>query len=206
MESEALAFPTHGTFTTSPTMPPRKDQDIFLSASIENQTTASFHNAFRYGLTRKREQDSLWTQSGNQVPASSYGTDYCFGPETLGNIVTITGANGYSATGQAVLDCSTFHVQYVNNRDQAGYQGDITITPHLSGLAGFQYEDERGAEPGSSYYTPVARTNYFVPLAVHGDFKQRFFYTLGGSLEHYSLFGLAGFAARRLELLPAPPA
>ena len=162
-----------------------KDQDIFFAGSISNQTTASLHNVVRYGLTRKREQISLWSQSGNR---ESY-TDYCFGPGTLGNTVTITGANGYSATGQAVLDCSTFRAQYVNNRDQAGYQGDITITPHLSGLAGFQYEDERGAQPGSSYYTPVARTNYFVPLAMHGDFKQRFFYTLGGSLEHYSLFG-----------------
>jgi len=166
-----------------------KDQDIFLSASIDNQTTASLRNSIRYGLTRKREQVSLWTQSGTPVPVSDYATDYCFGPETFGNTVTITGANGYSATGQAVLDCSTFRAQYVNSRDHAGYQGDITITPHLSGLAGFQYEDERGAEPGSTYYTPVARTNYFVPLAVHGDFKQRFFYTLGGSLEHYSLFG-----------------
>ena len=162
-----------------------KDQDIFFAGSISNQTTASLRNAVRYGLTRKREQISLWNTSGTH---ESY-LDYCFGPGTLGNTVTITGANGYSATGQAVLDCSTFRAQYVNNRDQAGYQGDITITPHLSGLAGFQYEDERGSQPGSGYYTPVARTNYFVPLAVHGDFKQRFFYTLGGSLEHYSLFG-----------------
>ena len=34
---------------------------------------------------------------------------------------------------------------------------------------------------------------------MHGDFKNRFFYTLGGSLEHYSLFGMqttprAGFS------------
>jgi iron complex outermembrane receptor protein/vitamin B12 transporter len=169
----------------------QKDQNIFLSASIANQTAASFHNAIRYGLTRKREQETLWNLSGNK---QSY-VDYCFGPGTLGNLVTIAGANGYSATGQAALDCASansgyvYKSQLVNNRDQAGYQGDITITPHLSGLAGFQYEDERGAEPGSSYYTPVARTNYFVPLAVHGDFKQRFFYTLGGSIEHYSLFG-----------------
>jgi len=162
-----------------------KNQDIFLSASVDNQTTASLHNVIRYGLTRKREQDSRWTTPGI---FQSYN-DYCFGPAYLGSIVTITGANGYSANGQAVLDCSTFHIQYVSNRDQAGYQGDITITPHLAGLAGFQYEDERGAEPGSSYYTPVERTNYFIPLAVHGDFKDRFFYTLGGSIEHYSLFG-----------------
>lgn len=167
-----------------------KDQDIFFAGSIGNQTTASFHNELRYGLTRKREQVSLWTQSGNSLPATAYSTDYCFGPETLGNTVTITGANGYAATGQAVLDCGTFHVPYVNNRDQGGYQGDITVTPHLFGLIGVQYEDERGAEPGSSYYTPVHRSNYYVPLAVHGDFKERFFYTLGGSIEHYSLFGL----------------
>ncbi len=162
-----------------------KVQDIFLSAAVDNQTTSSLHSVIRYGLTRKRQQDSLWTESGD--PASYL--DYCFGPGTLGNTVTINGANGYSATGQAVLDCSTYKTQSVNNRDQIGYQGDLTITPHLFALAGFQYQDERGAEPGSTYYTPVSRTNYFVPLGVHGDFKNRFFYTLGGSLEHYSLFG-----------------
>jgi len=166
-----------------------KDQNIFLSGSIDNQTTAGFHNSIRYGLIRKREQVTLWQISGNQVPVTEYSTDYCFGPETLGNAVTITGANGYSATGQAVLDCSPYAVQYVNNRDHGGYQGEITITPHLAGLIGLQYEDERGAQPGSTYYSPVKRINSFIPLGVHGDFKQRFFYTLGGSLEHYSLFG-----------------
>ncbi len=162
-----------------------KTQDIFLSGAVDNQTTASLHSVIRYGLTRKREQDSLWSESGNQEPY----LNYCFGPGSIGNIVTITGANGYSATGQAVLDCSTYAVQYVSNRDQIGYQGDLTITPHLFALAGYQYQDERGAEPGSTYYKPVKRNNYFVPLAVHGDFKNRFYYTLGGSLEHYSLFG-----------------
>ena len=173
----------------------QKDQNIFLSASIENQTTHSFHNSVRYGLVRKREQVDLWNLSGNPVAF----TNYCFGPGTLGNVVTINGANGYSATGQAVLNCSTFHAQYVSNRDMLMYQGDINITPHLIGLIGFQYENERGAQPGSTYYSPVERNNYDYIAAVHGDFKQRFYYTLGGSLEHYSLFGVqtsprAGFS------------
>jgi iron complex outermembrane receptor protein/vitamin B12 transporter len=163
-----------------------KNQNIFMSASIGNQTTASFHNDVRYGLTRKREQDTLWSLSGTPV---AY-TGYCFGPGTLGNPVTITGANGYSASGQAVLDCSTYKSQLVSNRDQLMYRGDITITPHLSALIGFQYEDERGAEPASSYYPSVDRTNYDYMAAVHGDFKSRFYYTLGGGLEHYSLFGV----------------
>jgi vitamin B12 transporter len=42
----------------------QKDQNIFLSASIDNQTTASFRNEIRYGLTRKREQYDLWRDSG----------------------------------------------------------------------------------------------------------------------------------------------
>ena len=163
-----------------------KVQDIFLSGSIDNQTTVGFHQNARYGLTRKREQDNLWTISGINVNP----TPYCFGPGTLGNPVTITGANGYSASGQAVLDCSTYGVQFVSNRDQISYRGDLTITPHLTGLIGFQYVDERGAEPGEqAYYPSVERNNYDYLAAVHGDFKERFFYTLGGGLEHYSLVG-----------------
>jgi vitamin B12 transporter len=169
-----------------------KDQDIIASGSIDNQTTASLHNSVRYGLTRKREQETLWTLSG----ISQLYTPYCFGPGTLGNYITITGANGYVTAGQAALDCASGNTSYVDksqlvsNRDQVVYRGDITITPHLMALIGFQYEDERGGEPGSSFYPSVERRNYDYIAAVHGDFKNRFFYSLGGSLEHYSLFGV----------------
>ncbi len=167
----------------------QKDQDLFISASVDNQTTATLHNEVRYGLTRKREQYDVWHPSGN-FQAFSY---YCFNSAYLGNTVTIRGANGYSATGQAVLDCAgsyPTHSQTVNNRDWFGYQGNLTITPHLTALAGLQYEDERGSEPGSTYYTPVERTNYdYIPISVHGDFKNRLYYTLGVGIERYSMFG-----------------
>lgn len=169
----------------------QKDQRIFLSASIDNQTTADFHNSLRYGATRKREQYTIWQPSGEYVSYSSY----CYAPAYLGNKVTITGANGYSATGQAVLDCSRSTPgpgisQNVNNRDQLVYQGDYRFTPHMTALIGFHYENERGSEPGSTYYNPVNTTNYDYLASVHGDFKNRFYYTLGGSIEKYSLFGL----------------
>jgi iron complex outermembrane receptor protein/vitamin B12 transporter len=105
--------------------------------------------------------------------------------------VTITGANGYSVTGPALLDYSGNYPvedQLVSNRDQIGYQGDYSFTPHFVGMIGFHYEDERGADPNGSY-PAIERSNYDYLAAVHGDFKNRFFYTLGGSLEHYSLFG-----------------
>ena len=161
-----------------------KDQDLFFSGSVDNQTTVDFHQSARYGMTRKREQYYLWQQSGS-------GTFDAYG-DSFGDVVTITGANGYEATGQALLDFAGNYPQghqIVSNRDQIMYQGDYRFTPHIIATIGFHYEDERGAAPDSSYLKPVERTNYDYLAAVHGDFKSRLFYTLGGSLERYSLFG-----------------
>jgi len=163
-----------------------KDQILFISASIDNQTTASLHNMIRYGATRKREQWNQWSQVGSG-DFDAYG-------DSLGKLVTITGANGYSVTGQAILDyAGTYPTgdSFVNNRDQLIYQGDYKFTPHLTALIGFHFENERGTYVYPAYFTnDVAdRTNYDYVAGVHGDFKNRFFYTLGGSLEHYSMFG-----------------
>ena len=162
-----------------------KDQDLYIGASIDNQTTPDFHNMVRYGATRKREQYDLWTQTGAGV-FDAYG-------DSFGDLVTITGANGYSVTGRALMDYAGTYPQgsqLVSNRDAVVYQGDYTVTPHLTAQIGFQYEDERGSEPGSAFYPPVERRNYDYRAAVHGDFKSRLFYTLGGDLEHYALFGV----------------
>ena len=168
----------------------QKDQDLYLGASIDNQTTASFHNLVRYGATRKREQYALWQPSGQFVTNYDGFGDNAY----LGNTVTINGANGTSVTGQAILDYDEqypYTSQLVSNRDQLIYQGDYTVTPHLQALIGFHFEDERGSEIIPSFGTndSTERTNYDYLASVHGDFKSRFFYTLGGSLEHYSLFG-----------------
>jgi len=161
----------------------QKDQDLYASASIDNQTTPAIHQSARYGLTRKREQYHLWKQDGSGI----------FDPfgDSFGYAFTIKGANGYTVTGPALLDYEGTYPeehQLVSNRDALIYHGDFTLTPHLGGLIGFQYEDERGADP-QGFYPSVERRNYDYIAAVHGDFKTRFFYSLGGSLERYSLFG-----------------
>jgi iron complex outermembrane receptor protein/vitamin B12 transporter len=163
-----------------------KDQDLFMSASIDNQTTVDFHQTVRYGLTRKREQYDLWTMSGSG--------DYDAYGDSLGDLVTITGANGAAATGRAVLDYAQtypYRYQLASNRDQIAYQGDYRFTPHIKALAGFHFENERGLQNIPSYgeHEIAGRTNYDYLASAHGDFKDRFFYTLGGSVERYSLFG-----------------
>ena len=69
-----------------------KDQNLYIGASIDNQTTPDFHNMVRYGATRKREQFHLWEASNGCILQCA---------PTYGNLVTITGANGYSTSGQA---------------------------------------------------------------------------------------------------------
>jgi vitamin B12 transporter len=167
-----------------------KDQDLLFSGSISNQTTPDFHQSARYGMTRKRDQYHLWSPSGDLLTYDSFGDQAYFGLP-----VVITGANGYAVSGRAILDFPSFSAtgypeenQLVNNRDEISYQGDYRFTPHLIATAGFHYEDERGADPLGSI-TNVERTNYIYLATVHGDFKDRFFYTLGGSFGHYSNFG-----------------
>jgi len=164
------------------------DQDLLISGSIDHQTTLDFHNAVRFGATRKREQLTTFAPVGQLIEYDSTFQLSAY----YGNAVTFTGANGYTASGRAQINFPgnyPSHTNLVSNRDQLVYQGDYRFTPHLIGLIGFRYEDERGSEPGSTYYQPVSRTNYDYTAAVHGDFKNRFFYTLAGGLEHYSLFG-----------------
>lgn len=182
----------------------QKDQDLILSASIDNQTTPDFHNSVRYGATRRREQYHLWAPSGERLTYDDYGDQAYFG-----NTVTINGANGYTATGRAALDYPgtyPYHQYLDSNRDQLIYQGDYRFTPHVQGLIGFHFEDERGREYLPTYSTDeqTERTNYVYLAAVQGDYKNRFFYSLGGSLEHYSEFGTqtsprAGFSLYALR-------
>jgi len=173
----------------------QSDQDLFVSTTIDNQTTDSWHNMVRYGLARKREQAAQWYAAGIPI------TTIQFGFPTLnyyGLPVTITGANGYSVSGQAQLN-SGFGT-YPNasdassNRDQLYAQTDYKITPHLTALGGFRYEDERGSSNYPTYgiSESLERPNFDYTLQFAGDFKNRFFYQLGGGVQKNHVYGVQG--------------
>ena len=178
----------------------QSDQNLYMNGSIDYQYSPDFHNRFSYAGARKREQSMQWYAAGVCLPAGT--CDFVPGTPGAGNWygqpVTIAGANGYSTQGQAILDYSTANysiypnrLDLVTNRDQILYEGDFHFTPHVTVLAGFHFEDERGEEREPVYFlNDVAqRYNYDYLAEVHGDYKGRLFYTLGGSLEHYQLIG-----------------
>jgi iron complex outermembrane receptor protein/vitamin B12 transporter len=191
----AIGLPGAYNFYLIPNDGKESDQDLYVSATIDNQTTESWHNLVRYGLARKREQAEQWYPAGIPI------TTVQFGYPTLnyyGQTVLIKGANGYQVAGQAQLN-SGFGTypnssDSASNRDQLYAQTDYRITPHLTALGNFYYEDERGSQNYPTYGISEAteRPNFDYTLQFSGDFKNRLFYQLGGGVQKNHLYGVQG--------------
>ncbi|WP_263409847.1 TonB-dependent receptor [Terriglobus tenax] len=179
------------------------DQILISGISLDHQTTTAWHNLVRYGVTRKREQLFQYSPVGTPVTSFGYTTYY-------GNVMTIAGANGYSATGRAAMDYDLAYPtrsDQVSNRDQLYYQTDFRFSQHLAVLGAFRYEDERGIYKNSAYgtFNKANRGNYGYTLQMQGDFASRVFYSLGGEIEKNALFGLVGVPKFGIAWYPVAP-
>ena len=189
----------------------QSDQNLYLSGTLESQTREAWHNLVRYGLTRKREQTAQWYPAGEPITVgagTSAATNY------YGLPVLIRGANGYTATGQVLMNYgAAFGGVYpnrsdsANNRDELYFQSDYRFTPHLSGLLGFRFLDERGSynNPAFAIAQQLERTNYDYIGQFTGDFKNRFFYSLSGDIEKNQLYGTVGQPRIGLAYFPVRP-
>lgn len=162
------------------------DQDIYSGLTLESRLANDrWHNLLRYGIARKREQEHQYNYVGTLINVGGF-------PEYFGNVVTIRGANGYTATGQA----SFFSPNSLSdsNRDELYYQSDYAFTHHLTALFGFRYDNERGSfvEPDYGEDQTIQRPNFEYTLQFQGDVKNRFFYSVGGAIEKNHLYGIAG--------------
>jgi len=162
-----------------------KEQDNYYGAVWNNQATAKWHNQLRYGGLRQNSEFNDFGATGIYDPSIGYW---------LGAPVTITGANGYSVSGQAVFQYSDQFSQYLSptSRDIAYGQSDYSFTPHLVALGAFKFEHE-GGSAGYTGGTPssIERNNYSYTIQLTGDVRSRLFWNLGTGLEDNGLFGFA---------------
>ena len=183
------------------------DQDLYSGATVENRTSSNWHNLVRYAITRKRETEAEWFPTGNPLASCSFG--YC-SITYYGNPVTIHGANGYSASGQAVMNyggASGLLYNQRSNRDEFQYQSDHSFTQHVTGFFSFRYENERGDfnYPAYSETEQTQRTNFEYTAQINGDAKNRFFYSVGGGVEKNHLDGLSFTPRFGLAWYPVRP-
>ncbi len=187
------------------------DQNLYSGVTVENVYKGKWHNLVQYGIARKREQEQEFAAGGNYLEYDPGN----YGPGYVGNVVTIRGANGYTATGQVQLYTGNNYDQ-ANNLDQLYYQTDYSFSPHFIGLFGFRYQNERGSY--NDYYTDAfdpdydfiehestQRTNFEYNLQFQGEFWHRLFYSAGGALEKNHLYGIAGTPRLGLSYVPVRP-
>jgi vitamin B12 transporter len=157
--------------------------DTYITVTLQNQATSRWHNLLRYGAARIDSEFINPTPSGILDPV--------FG-NFLGKVVTIHGANGFSTTGQAILDFAGSYPQksfILSNRDFADIQSDYAFSRRLTGLFSFRYNNERsGPVVGPS---PIARANYSYTGELHGSLGNRFYGTIGAGVEDNAVFGVA---------------
>ncbi len=154
------------------------EDNTYIGATLQNQTTSHWHNLLRYGATRQNSE--FVNPSPTGIPDPVFGN-------FLGNMVTIRGANGFSTTGQAILDFFGDYPQrffILNNSDLLTFQSDYSFGAHLNALFAFNYENERGPKP-------VERNNYSYTGELHGSLWSRLYATLGVGVEKNAVFGLA---------------
>jgi iron complex outermembrane receptor protein/vitamin B12 transporter len=167
----------------------QKDQQLFIGATFQQQTTQRWHNLLRYGALRLRSQFTDYAPTG--IPYDSP----IAGPEYIGALVTLRGANGYAVSGQAIFQ---FVQPYPNqfttstDRDFVYAQTEYQVKPQLTALFGFRYEAERGSTQPNFGVPPADRRNYSYTMQLAGSLANRLYYTLGSGIEKNAVFGVAG--------------
>ncbi len=167
----------------------QKDQQLFIGATLQQQTTQRWHNLLRYGALRLRSQFTDYAPTG--IPYDSA----IVGPEYIGAPVTLRGANGYGVSGQAMFQfVQPYPIQFASStdRDFVYTQTEYQVKPQLTALFGFRYEAERGSTQPNFGVPPADRGNYSYTLQLAGSFANRFYYTLGSGIEKNAVFGVAG--------------
>jgi vitamin B12 transporter len=185
----ALGLPSQIEFFGIPDDSFERDQDGYLGVTFQSQTTSRWHNLVRYGATRLRLQDVNPTPTG--IP---FDNGFGFGLNFLGLPVTIHGANGFTVTGQGILDfAGTYPIlsSSASKRDSVYAQSDYSFNPHVLLLTGFRYENERGFSLNSGVSTPLRRGNFSYIAEVQGSLGSRAYAIVGGSVEDNAVFGVA---------------
>jgi vitamin B12 transporter len=166
----------------------QKEQQTYIGALFQQQSTKRWHSLLRYGALRLRSQFTDYAPTG--IPYDSP----VVGAEFIGAPVTIRGGNGYSVLGQAIFQyVQTYPNQFLTStdRDFVYAQTEYQIRPQVTALFGFRYEAERGSTQSSFGKSPTDRGNYSYTVQVAGGLANRLYYTLGSGIEKNAIFGVA---------------
>jgi iron complex outermembrane receptor protein/vitamin B12 transporter len=162
-------------------------QNLYGGFAVDTRTASGWHNAVRYGLVRERAEALEFSTPASGIP------------------VTITGANGYSATGTATFLAVPAREDAVTNRNEYGWQSDYRWKSWLNVVGNARYDSERGADLLAAGSSRVARNHLAFALALSGETRNRLFYEASGFLDRAADLGLHGGPKVGLRYVPVRP-
>jgi vitamin B12 transporter len=178
-----LGDPNALNFYGVPDSSSQKQQDTYWGVALQNQTAEHWHNLVRFASTQLNFQFATPSPSG-----------FPFAGNFLGDTVTILGANGYSVTGQAILDFAGTYPQTFNSntaRRSIYAQSGYDFLPNLTAVLGFRYEHEDGFTSSQGSTSPANRNNFSYFAEGHGSLWRRLYATAGVGLDDNAVFGFA---------------
>ncbi len=162
-------------------------QNLYSGLTFETRTLGGWHNLARFGMVRKRAEISSFSTVANGLP------------------VTITGANGYSASGTATFPAMAAREDLVTNRDEGSYETDAPVKHYFKVLGEVRYQDERGADLTAGARETVERRHFSVVAEVQGEVRHRFFWEAAGFIDDGALLGVKGAPRVGVTYVPVRP-
>jgi iron complex outermembrane receptor protein/vitamin B12 transporter len=154
---------------------------MLVGVASQTQISDKWQAAVRFGSWDGRSHFENPTLSGTDV-----------GGLGLGNVVTITGANGYSVTGRAILDFGPFTSDARSARQGVYGETSYQLRPELNIAGGFSVEREQGFSSTDIDGDPTTtRNNRAVWIEGRGTIAHRVSATAGLGYAHNEAFGNA---------------
>jgi vitamin B12 transporter len=163
------------------------NHNTYLGAVLQTQTTARWAQTVRFTSTDLRYHFINPTPTGDPFDPFGYGPNY------LGQTMTIRGANGTSATGRAILDFAGQYPQIFDSsttRRALTAHTDYVVSDRLSLSGGGRFEGETGFTD-SGTRSSTTRHNGGAFAEARGTLGERIYAAGGIGVDHNAVFGLA---------------
>ncbi|MHB8303278.1 MAG: TonB-dependent receptor [Acidobacteriaceae bacterium] len=194
-----------------------KEEDLYGSGTIDDQQTDKLDLIAQYGLVRLRSLNTdpgpvgLLTTNPNAVNNCGYDSQgNPIAQEYLGLPLTIRGANGTSATGQAFYSCPNMPypgTDGISTSNDLFYgQSNYKKSDRLVVFGAFRYENERGYTAYDYFPQSAKRGNFDYIMQTSGNLGNRVYYNGGADLADYSVFGFRPAPHASAAYYVKPPA
>jgi iron complex outermembrane receptor protein/vitamin B12 transporter len=153
---------------------------LLIGVSSQTQITDKWQTTVRFGSWDGRSHFENPTLSGTIIGGTGFG-----------DVVTITGANGYSVTGRGILDFGPAGSSSNTRSTRQGFYGQTSyqVVPDLSIAGGVNFERERGFPSANIDGDPnLTRNNRAVWIEGRGTLVHRVSITAGLGYAHNEAF------------------